>query len=167
MPYVLGPVRDHVRAAAEDIGRRFAIGSILGVGLRANESDHPKGLALDFMTGKDMVKGQALANFVQSNASAYGVSYVIWNQKIWSVARSGEGWRGQSDKGNDTQNHKDHVHVSFNSSPGSGLGNITPGTTDRSLGSNATSDCLPVILLFASVSATAAVYGDNLIRFLF
>lgn len=123
MPYALGPVKDHVRAAAESIGPKFGITSVLGVGLRANESDHPKGLALDFMT-TDKAKGDALAEYVKSNASAYGVTYVIWWGKIWSVARNGEGWRDyKSPTGLSTVTamHKDHVHVSFSPTPGTGI----------------------------------------------
>jgi hypothetical protein len=37
---------------------------------------------------------------------------VIYAQKIWSVKRGGEGWRGMSDRGSVTANHYDHVHVS-------------------------------------------------------
>lgn len=131
MPYALGPVKDHVRAAAESIGTQFGIDNVLGVGLRANDSDHPKGLALDFMTG-DKAKGDSLAQHVVSNASAYGVTYVIWYQRIWSVERAAEGWRSMKDRGSDTANHKDHVHVSFSSTPGTGVpvssGESTGGT---------------------------------------
>lgn len=121
MPYALGPVKDHVRAAAEDIGKKFGIKTVLGVGLRANESLHPVGLALDFMTEKDMAKGQSLADYARANASAYGITEVIWNQKIWTVARAAENWRAMPNRGSDTANHKDHVHVSFSSKPGTGV----------------------------------------------
>ena len=61
-----------------------------------------------------MVSGERagqVANFVRENAAAFGVSYVIYSQSIWSVERSGEGWRGMSDRGSATANHYDHVHV--------------------------------------------------------
>lgn len=121
LPYALGPVKDHVRLAADSIGSKFSITTVLGVGLRAGESDHPKGLALDFMIGKDMAKGGALAEYVKSNASAYGVTYVMWNKRIWSVARQAEGWRTVKNRGSNTANHMDHVHVSFSPTPGSGI----------------------------------------------
>ncbi len=44
--------------------------------------------------------------------AALGVSYVIYSQRIWSVERAGEGWRGMSNRGSATANHYDHVHVS-------------------------------------------------------
>ena len=40
-----------------------------------------------------------------------GVDYLIYEQRIWTVQRGGEGWRGMSDRGGDTANHYDHVHV--------------------------------------------------------
>src|SRR3546814_16708158 len=73
---------------------------------------------------KDMQKGEARANFARANASAYGITEVIWNQKIWTTQRAAENWRGMPDRGSDTENHKDHVHVSFSSKPGSG---VVPG----------------------------------------
>lgn len=154
MPYALGPVKDHVRAAAEDIGKKFAIKTVLGVGLRANESDHPLGLALDFMTEKDMAKGQALAEYVKSNAQAYGIKYVIWNQKIWSVERAAEGWRSMEDRGSDTANHKDHVHVSFNTAPGSG----TPGAVQESSSGGTGLGCVVLLIAAAGVNAGGIAY---------
>lgn len=39
------------------------------------------------------------------------VDYVIWRQRI--NTRDGRGWRMMEDRGSITQNHYDHVHVSF------------------------------------------------------
>lgn len=153
MPYALGPVKDHVRAAAEDIGKKFDVSNVLGVGLRARESDHPLGLALDFMIGKDMAKGQAIASYVMSNASAYGVKYVIWNQHIWSVERAAEGWRSMPDRGSDTENHKDHVHVSFNSTPGTG----TPGAVQSTSGGSGLG-CALLLVATAGINAGGIAY---------
>ena len=38
-------------------------------------------------------------------------SYVIWNQRIWNIQRNGEGWRYMADRGGDSANHKNHVHI--------------------------------------------------------
>ena len=62
--------------------------------------------------------GQAIANYVRANAKALGVSEVIWSQRIWTVQRSGEGWRSMSDRGSPTANHYDHVHVTVYGSSG-------------------------------------------------
>ena len=56
--------------------------------------------------------GDAIANYVRAHASSFGVSEVIWEQHIWSVQRSSEGWRLMEDRGSTTANHYDHVHVS-------------------------------------------------------
>ncbi|GAA1543773.1 hypothetical protein [Nocardioides humi] len=78
--------------------------------LRGGGGDHPRGRAVDIMISG--ARGWEIANFVRANYSALGVSYVIYAQKIWSVERSGEGWRGMPNRGSATANHYDHVHVS-------------------------------------------------------
>jgi hypothetical protein len=77
---------------------------------RGGETDHATGHAVDIMISG--AAGWDVANFVRANAGALGVSYVIYAQHIWSVQRSGEGWRGMPDRGSTTANHYDHVHVS-------------------------------------------------------
>ena len=59
----------------------------------------------------DSGTGDAIADFARDNADALGVSEVIWAQQIWTVERSSEGWRYMEDRGSDTANHYDHVHV--------------------------------------------------------
>jgi hypothetical protein len=71
--------------------------------------NHGAGLALDIMcTG---ALGDAIAAWVRAHAGELGVSEVIWSQQIWTVERSGDGWRYMSDRGSATANHYDHVHV--------------------------------------------------------
>jgi hypothetical protein len=79
-------------------------------GIRPGDSgEHGTGQALDIMiTGST---GDQIAEWVRANASALGVSEVIWSQKIWTVERSSEGWRWMEDMGSTTANHYDHVHV--------------------------------------------------------
>jgi hypothetical protein len=102
-----GGVRPHVAQAGWYMKNRFGIGTVGGVGTRPNVSDHPKGLALDFMTWGE--NGTALANYAMANRAHLGVTYAIWRQMI----NSGGGWRRMADRGNPTANHFDHVHVSF------------------------------------------------------
>lgn len=73
--------------------------------------DHPSGRALDIMVYTNTGQGQAVADWAKANAGSLNIEYVIWNQRIWSVARSGEGWRYMADRGSNTANHKDHVHI--------------------------------------------------------
>lgn len=109
----LGAVRPWVRDAAEFLGCQFDEPQVLGVGGRAGTSDHPSGLAADFMV--DRATGDSLAACALENRDALGISYVIWEQQI----NFGNGWEPMEDRGGDTANHFDHVHVSFDkSTPG-------------------------------------------------
>jgi hypothetical protein len=78
--------------------------------LRGGGGDHGSGRAIDIMVSGAL--GWQVAELVRANYAALGVSYVIYSQRIWSVERSGEGWRGMSSRGSATANHYDHVHVS-------------------------------------------------------
>lgn len=73
------------------------------------DGEHAQGIAVDIMVSGG--RGWEVAEFVRANYAALGVSYLIYSQKIWSVDRSGEGWRGMSNRGSATANHYDHVHV--------------------------------------------------------
>lgn len=58
------------------------------------------------------VLGDRVANFALSNWGTYRIWYVIWRQRI--NYNDGLGWQWMADRGSITQNHYDHVHVSFN-----------------------------------------------------
>ena len=89
-------------------------------------SDHPKGRACDvtfgslgkFPKGADKENGDRLAEWLVSNADTWGISYVIWQGRVWSTARAGQGWRpytggGIYDPSDPTGGHFDHIHVSL------------------------------------------------------
>jgi hypothetical protein len=78
-------------------------------GLRADSGAHGEGRALDIMITGSV--GNEIAEFVRANSGALGASEVIWEQRIWTVERSSEGWRPMEDRGSVTANHYDHVHV--------------------------------------------------------
>lgn len=81
-------------------------------GLRPGDDGfHGTGQAVDVMIS-DSAGGDAVAAYVLENASALGVSEILWAQQIWTAERSGEGWRPVEDRGSVTANHYDHVHVS-------------------------------------------------------
>lgn len=82
-----------------------------------SDGDHSQGLALDIMTSGS--SGDQIAEFIRANSGDLGVSEVLWAQRIWTVQRGGEGWRPFEDRGSDTANHYDHVHVTvYGSSAG-------------------------------------------------
>ena len=80
-------------------------------GRSGSGGNHGAGRALDIMCTGSL--GDAIASWVRSHASRFGVSEVIWSQRIWTVQRSSEGWRSMEDRGSTTANHYDHVHVSL------------------------------------------------------
>jgi hypothetical protein len=108
----LGAVKPHVRAAARVLGCRFGEPTMYGVAGRAGTSDHPAGLAVDFMV--DRAIGDRLAACALENRGALGITYVIWRQRI----NFGSGWQPMEDRGGITANHFDHVHVSFGRTAG-------------------------------------------------
>ncbi|KAI8666178.1 hypothetical protein NCS52_00819900 [Fusarium sp. LHS14.1] len=86
-------------------------------------SDHCCGLATDFMCadggGSATLSGKEIAEWCMRNRAALNLKYVIWGQKIWTTSVDGtnknwESWRTMEDRGDLTQNHWDHVHVSYN-----------------------------------------------------
>ena len=88
-------------------------------------SEHPLGRACDVTfgntigtaaTGAALDTGWAMTNWLQANAAALGVEYLIWQGKIWSLARADEGWRpynggGMHDPSDITGGHYDHLHI--------------------------------------------------------
>lgn len=89
------------------------------------KSDHPKGRACDFLfgsygkfpEGEAKKRGWALANYLKENHDTWGISYVIWQGKIWSASKADQGWRpysggGAYDPTDPTGGHFDHVHAS-------------------------------------------------------
>lgn len=79
-------------------------------GYRAGDpGDHGSGSAVDIMvTG---ARGDQVAAWLQSNAGSLNIKYIIWQQRIWMPGGS---WKPMEDRGDPTQNHFDHVHVSVN-----------------------------------------------------
>lgn len=102
-----GGVKSHVRKVGWLVDSLFDVDSIGGVGHRARRSDHPRGLALDFMV--DRRAGDLVAEFLLKHRKELRVKYVIWEQRY----NDGSGWELMEDRGSATENHFDHVHVSF------------------------------------------------------
>ncbi len=116
-PKGLGEVKPHVRSAAELLGCRYGEPELHGIAGRGGPSDHPRGLAIDFMV--DRATGDALAECAMKNKEALGIAYAIWRQRM----NDGSGWENMEDRGGATANHLDHVHISFGR--GGGTGSLT------------------------------------------
>jgi hypothetical protein len=68
-------------------------------------------------TGPALDLGWTVTNWLKEHAETLGVEYLIWQGRIWSVARSSEGWRpydggGMHDPTSVTGGHYDHLHFS-------------------------------------------------------
>ena len=88
-------------------------------------SEHPDGRACDGTfgnsigeptTGPALTLGWQVTNWLKANARTLGVEYLIWQGRIWSVARDSEGWRpygggGMHDPQTVTGGHFDHLHL--------------------------------------------------------
>jgi hypothetical protein len=103
----LGRVKPWVRDAARFLSCLFDEPRLIGVSQRSRVSDHPRGLALDLMVRGE--RGDRIAECALANRKALGIEYVIWEQRV----NYGDGWERMEDRGNDTENHFDHVHISF------------------------------------------------------
>ncbi|KAK3368384.1 hypothetical protein B0H63DRAFT_565082 [Podospora didyma] len=85
-------------------------------------SDHCCGKAVDLMcsdAGGDATEsGRQIAEWVMNNRNSLNLKYVIWGQRIWNPSVDSvltwTSWRSMEDRGSITENHWDHVHVSFN-----------------------------------------------------
>ncbi|KAJ3413933.1 hypothetical protein HDV05_007301 [Chytridiales sp. JEL 0842] len=79
-------------------------------------SDHTTCLAADIWPpSKRHPCAPGAAEYVMNNHAALQVKYVIYGQRIWNPSRDAvkpwNQWRLMEDRGDDTQNHWDHVHV--------------------------------------------------------
>lgn len=80
----------------------------------AYSSDHPNGRATDNMIPdykNNKALGDAVAAWVIANAKELHVTYLIWRQRSYRIGRGY--WTKMADRGGDTANHMNHVHISF------------------------------------------------------
>jgi uncharacterized protein YgiM (DUF1202 family) len=78
--------------------------------------DHPSGHALDLMlpgypSDSAHALGLKVRDWARAHAKELGIQYVIFDQHIWNIERDAEGWRFMADRGSDSANHKNHVHI--------------------------------------------------------
>ncbi|NCL75592.1 peptidoglycan DD-metalloendopeptidase family protein [Rhodococcus sp. YH1] len=77
-------------------------------------TDHTEGRAIDVMiphhrSGDGVALGDEITDYILANADAFNVEYVIWRQTYYPV---GGAPSLMEDRGSETQNHYDHVHIS-------------------------------------------------------
>lgn len=103
-------LQPHVAVYKEFVGNMFGITSF-SLYRPGDPGDHGKGLAVDFMVPVSSELGDRIAQYAISTMDHYGVSYVIWKQHIYGDWN--RRWVPMEDRGSITENHYDHVHVSF------------------------------------------------------
>lgn len=109
-------LQPHVVAYKQEVLSVF--GDMWVHGYRADSGDHGKGLALDFMVPVSSQLGDQIAAYAAANMGGKNISYIIWKQRFYAPFDSIYGpaytWNLMPDRGSVTENHYDHVHVSFN-----------------------------------------------------
>ncbi len=83
-------------------------------------SDHPQGKGCDLYVGTlgqfpnetDTASGWAMATWLEVNADALGVKYIIWDGDFWQGSW-GPYFSGIYNIGSPTGGHYDHIHVSM------------------------------------------------------
>ena len=111
------PVRAHVQAFVD--AACAAVGSCEALTYVGH--DPSADLAVDLVVSDTLGElpsdgnalGDALAAYALEQQVTYGIRYVIWRQRI----NLGSGWDAMEDRGSITQNHYDHVHISFHPRP--------------------------------------------------
>ncbi len=93
-------------------------------GIRPGSVGHSAGKAADIMIRDyrnpiNVAKGDEMAQFLINNRSSLGISYLIWQDKIWlgpargweEYSKSGKYGQQFSGNWNDTTLHMDHIHA--------------------------------------------------------
>lgn len=115
------PTDPHLQKQAEafrqEIAAKFGITNIGGY-REGDPDDHGKGLAVDVMVPTSSQLGDQVAQYAIDNMDRAGISYVIWKQQFYmpvdNIYGPANTWNQMPDRGGDTANHYDHVHISFN-----------------------------------------------------
>lgn len=97
------------RAVSAEFPEILTIGGVRSDSLKW----HPHGLAIDVMipdprsaAGQEL--GDKVVAYVLANAERFGLEHAIWRQTIY---RANGSKKVMSDRGGDTANHYDHVHI--------------------------------------------------------
>lgn len=100
----------HVAQFKDEVASMFGITSF-STYRPGDPGDHGTGLAVDFMVPVSSALGDQIAEYAISQMGSSKISYVIWKQQIYGTWN--QSWTMMEDRGSITQNHYDHVHVSF------------------------------------------------------
>ena len=109
-------LQPQAEAFRQEIAAKFGITNIGGY-REGDPEDHGKGLAVDVMVPTNSELGDQVAQYAIDNMDRAGISYIIWKQQFYMPVNNIYGpantWNQMPDRGGDTANHYDHVHISF------------------------------------------------------
>ena len=110
-------LKPQAEAFRQEIAAKFGITNIGGY-REGDPEDHGKGLAVDVMVPTSSELGDQVAQYAIDNMDRAGISYIIWKQQFYmpvdNIYGPANTWNQMPDRGGDTANHYDHVHISFN-----------------------------------------------------
>ena len=110
-------LQPQAEAFRQEIAAKFGITNIGGY-REGDPEDHGQGLAVDVMVPVGSEVGNQVAQYAVDNISNAGISYIIYRQQFYAPVDNIYGpantWNQMPDRGSVTENHYDHVHVSFN-----------------------------------------------------
>ena len=110
-------LQPQAEAFRQEIAAKFGITNIGGY-REGDPDDHGQGLAVDVMVTTSSQLGDQVAQYAIDNMDRAGISYVIWKQQFYmpvdNIYGPANTWNQMPDRGGDTANHYDHVHISFN-----------------------------------------------------
>ena len=110
-------LKPQAEAFRQEIAAKFGITNIGGY-RKGDPEDHGQGLAVDVMVPTSSELGDQVAQYAIDNMDRAGISYIIWKQQFYMPVNNIYGpantWNQMPDRGGDTANHYDHVHISFN-----------------------------------------------------
>ena len=110
-------LQPQAEAFRQDVAAKFGLTNIGGY-REGDPQDHGKGRAVDVMVPVGSEVGNQVAQYAVDNIANAGISYVIYRQHFYAPVDNIYGpantWNQMPDRGSITENHYDHVHVSFN-----------------------------------------------------
>lgn len=109
-------LKPQAEAFRQEIAAKFGITNIGGY-REGDPEDHGQGLAVDVMVPTSSELGDQVAQYAIDNMDRAGISYIIWKQQFYmpvdNIYGPANTWNQMPDRGGDTANHYDHVHISF------------------------------------------------------
>lgn len=99
--------------------------------------EHSSGNAIDIMipdySGAGKQTGDQIASWIAKNRDAIGADGMIWRQTSFGYGGDWSTGKTMADRGSDTQNHMDHVHVILGKGRGAGAAKVDAPASSLSM----------------------------------